>query len=84
MTNNEDPKRLPLHIGKRIKEVLKNDGRTARWLAGSIPCERTNVYNIFQRKSIDTRLLQRICEVMQHDFFTDLSRDTFTEVSAEE
>ncbi len=75
--NYDNTKRPVMHIGKRIKDVLKQEGRTARWLACNIPCERTNVYNIFHRKSIDTRLLQRICEVMQHDFFTDLSRDTF-------
>ncbi len=75
--NYDNTQNPAMHIGKRIKEVLKQDGRTARWLADNIPCERTNVYNIFHRKSIDTRLLQRICEVMQYDFFIDLSRDTF-------
>lgn len=66
-----------MHVGKKIKETLRNDGRSARWLADNIPCERTNVYNIFHRKSVDTRLLQRISEVMQHDFFSDLSAETF-------
>lgn len=66
-----------MHVGKKIKETLRNDGRSARWLADNIPCERTNVYNIFHRESVDTRLLQRISEVMQHDFFSDLSAETF-------
>lgn len=66
-----------MHVGKKIKETLRNDGRSARWLADNIPCERTNVYNIFHRESVDTRLLQRIIEVMQHDFFSDLSAETF-------
>ncbi len=66
-----------MHVGKKIKETLRNDGRSARWLADNIPCERINVYNIFHRESVDTRLLQRISEVMQHDFFSDLSAETF-------
>ena len=66
-----------MHVGKKIKETLRNDGRSARWLADNIPCERTNVYNIFHRESVDARLLQRISEVMQHDFFSDLSAETF-------
>ncbi len=66
-----------MHVGKKIKETLRNDGRSARWLADNIPCERTNVYNIFNRESVDTRLLRRISEVMRHDFFSDLSVETF-------
>lgn len=66
-----------MHVGKKIKETLRNDGRSARWLADNIPCERTNVYNIFHRESVDTRLLRRISEVMRHDFFSDLSAETF-------
>lgn len=66
-----------MHVGKKIKETLCNDGRSARWLADNIPCERTNVYNIFNRESVDTRLLRRISEVMRHDFFSDLSAETF-------
>lgn len=66
-----------MHVGKKIKETLRSDGRSARWLADNIPCKRTNVYNIFHRESVDTRLLQRISEVMRHDFFSDLSAETF-------
>jgi len=66
-----------MKVGKRIKEELKRQGRTARWLAEQIPCERTNVYKIFKRPDIDTDLLQRICVILQYDFFRDLSEETF-------
>lgn len=68
-----------MHVGKLILEELKKQGRTARWFAEQIPCERTNVYKIFKRPDIDTDLLQRICIILEHDFFCDLSLETFGE-----
>lgn len=47
------------------------------WLAAEINCERTNVYNIFSRKDISTGLLQKISVILNHDFFKELSQDTF-------
>ena len=64
-----------MKIGEHIHEVLKQQGRSARWLAEQIPCERTNVYNIFGRTDINVRLLGRICVVLDHDFFLDLSKE---------
>ena len=66
-----------MNIGKHIHEILKKQGKSAAWLAKEIPCERTNVYNIFKRKSLDARLLMRISIILQHDFFKELSEDTF-------
>ena len=50
---------------------------SAAWLATQIPCERTNVYNIFKRKSLDVRLLMRISVILDYDFFKDLSEEAF-------
>ena len=47
--------------------------RTPSWLARKINCDRTNIYKIFQRPSIDTALLSRISKALDHDFFADLS-----------
>jgi hypothetical protein len=66
-----------MNIGKHIKEKLKERGKSAAWLASEIPCERTNVYNIFRRRSVDVRLLTRISVVLEHDFFRELSEETF-------
>ncbi len=68
-----------IHIGKRIREVLDSQGRTVKWFAAQIPCDRTNVYSIFNRETLETSLLQRICYILHHDFFKDLSDDTFNE-----
>lgn len=47
--------------------------RTPGWLAKKINCDRTNIYKIFQRPSIDTELLARISKALDYDFFLDLS-----------
>lgn len=66
-----------MHIGQRIKTVLAEQGKPVTWLAKEIVCERTNVYNIFSRSTISTGLLQKICIVLNHDFFEELSEETF-------
>jgi len=66
-----------MNIGERIKAELTKQKKNARWLSEQIPCERTNAYKILKRKDIDCALLQRICVVLQHDFFKDLSEETF-------
>ena len=45
------------------------------WLAKKNNCDRTNIYKIFQRPSIDTALLSRISKALEHDFFVDLSEN---------
>lgn len=57
------------HIGQLISEELTRQERTPAWLG----CDRTNAYKILKRSSIDTALLMRICRVLRHDFFLDLS-----------
>lgn len=66
-----------MHIGQKIKEVLELRRRPVTWLAREIDCERTNVYNIFARKDINTNLLRQLCIILEHDFFKELSKDTF-------
>jgi len=58
-----------VHIGNLIKEELDRQDRTVTWLANKINCERTNVYSIFKRESIDTALLFRISLVLHYNFF---------------
>ena len=66
-----------MHIGERIKEVLDQRRRPVTWLAREINCERTNVYNIFSRRDISTGLLQKISIILEHDFFKELSEESF-------
>jgi len=62
-----------MHIGKKIKEVLEQREKPVTWLAKEIHCERTNVYNIFERKDINTGLLTKLGNILEYNFFKDLS-----------
>ena len=59
-----------IHIGSLIRKKLKEDGRAASWLAKKINCERSNIYKIFNKSSIDTSLLQKIGTVLETNFFS--------------
>lgn len=63
-----------IHIGKLIEEEFLRQERSVAWFARQIHCERTNVYSIFKRKSIDTDLLIRISEVLHRNFFEEYTR----------
>lgn len=64
-----------IHIGELIRQELIRQDRTPTWLAKKINCERTNVYDIFERASINTQLLSKISEVLNCDFFAIYSID---------
>lgn len=59
-----------VNIGLEIKRELERQERTVSWFARKLCCERTNVYSIFKRKSIDTDMLTRISRILQRNFFT--------------
>lgn len=60
---------MAIHIGQEIENELRRQGRGVTWFAQRLHCDRTNVYNIFGREGIDTILLQRICAVLNRNFF---------------
>lgn len=59
-------------IGQLIKERVTAKNMAVTDFAKAIDVERSNVYNIFQRDSIDTKLLKKIGQVLEYDFFQDL------------
>lgn len=63
-----------IHIGQLIKTELERQERTPTWLARKINCDRTNIYRIFERESIDTALLSRISTALNRNFFEELSQ----------
>jgi len=67
-----------VHIGSIIKQKFEESSITIKKFADSINCERTTVYDIFERKSIDSELLLRISQVLNFDFYNEiyLSRTT--------
>lgn len=42
---------------------------TVSHLARTLSCERSNLYRIFEKDSIDTRLLLNISRALDYDFF---------------
>lgn len=59
-----------VHIGEIIKAELSRQERSISWFARKLYCDRSNVYDIFKRKSIDTDLLMRILIILNHNFFS--------------
>ena len=70
MTKPKDVK-----IGERIRIVFDQMPKTCTidWLAKELNCDRRNVYRIFKKENIDIHLLARISQILNHDFFRDLS-----------
>ena len=62
-------------IGSLIKKELELQERSISWLARKLSCDRTKVYRILQKHSIDTYDLARISIILSHDFFVDLSEE---------
>ena len=56
-------------IGTLIREELRVQRKTAVWLADELGCNRSNIYKIFNRRSIDSELLLRISNALGRNFF---------------
>ena len=63
-----------LHIGQLIKAVFDESGMTVSEFARQIHLERSTVYSIFERQSIDTMQLARISLVLKHNFLSDIEQ----------
>lgn len=64
-----------MHIGKRIKQKLAEQGKTSLWLAQQLSYNRTTMYKIYDKASLDTQMLLRISRIMQYDFFKEFSQE---------
>ena len=62
-----------IHIGHLIQEKLKEQGRSASWLAEQIPCSPKHIYKILGKESLQTDLLLRISKIMKYNFFLDFN-----------
>ncbi|MGZ4053799.1 MAG: hypothetical protein ACXVPU_00085 [Bacteroidia bacterium] len=61
---------MAIHIGKKIKEELYKQDISVSTFAKRINRSRNVVYNIFERESIDTALLNKIGLILHIDFFS--------------
>lgn len=62
-----------LHIGRMVAAELERQGIKVEWLARQIPCDKSNMYKMLKRPSMDVVLLLRISRILRHDFMKDLS-----------
>jgi predicted transcriptional regulator len=60
-----------VHIGQMIQAELNRQGRTVVWFAKTICCEKSNVYKLFKRKSIDLDQLMKISQALNYNFLKD-------------
>lgn len=60
-----------VHIGKLVKSVFSDSGMSVAELARQLHCERTNVYTIFRRRTVDVELLSRLSKILKHNFLAD-------------
>jgi len=63
-----------LHIGHLIKSVFDESGMTISEFARQIHLERSTIYGIFERPSIDSMLLAKISLVLKHNFLSDIEQ----------
>ena len=61
---------MQLHIGREIRRIAKQKQVKQIVLAEMINTSKQNIYSIYQRKTIDTGILVKICNVLDHNFFT--------------
>ena len=58
-----------LHIGKMIRQELRNQGRSVTWFASQLPCTRNHTYKIFSSPSLNTDMLLKISVILDYNFF---------------
>lgn len=64
-----------IHIGQIIKDHVEKRGCTISWFARRLNCDRSNVYDIYKRESIDTKKLYAICEILECNLFELLAEE---------
>jgi hypothetical protein len=61
---------VAIHIGKKIREEVDRQKIPVTTFAKKINRSRNVVYDIFERESIDTGLLNKIGKILNCDFFS--------------
>jgi len=60
------------HIGEIIKQKFEESGMTKAEFAEKIDLQRTTVYYLFERQSIDIELLEKITTALNYDFMYEV------------
>lgn len=67
-----------IHVGHIVENEFRriqaiNSRCTVTWLATRINCDRRNVHDIFNRHSLDTAMLMKLSDALDHNFFADIA-----------
>jgi len=62
------------HVGHIIKAVFDEQGRTVKWFAEKMHCNRTNIYKMFEKPHLNSDIIARASQALGHDFFFDISQ----------
>lgn len=71
---NADQRPALVHTGRLIACELKRQRRPVSWLAEKLYCDRSNVYRLLQKSSLDSNLLLRISNILRCEFFAAYSK----------
>lgn len=63
-----------IHVGSMVKKELCRQRTSVSWLSRQLNMERSGVYKMLHRKSIDISTLIEISVALDHDFFADISQ----------
>ena len=66
---------MGIHVGKMIGEVLKRRGMAKAEFGRRLSCARQNVYRILEAESIDTVMLEKICNVLECNLFAMIAEE---------
>jgi transcriptional regulator with XRE-family HTH domain len=58
-----------IQIGPKVQEIFESRNMKLSDLADQLGTVRQNVYRIFKKSDLDTGLLMKISEVLNHNFF---------------
>lgn len=61
-----------IHIGEIIKAKVAERKMSVKELSQSINCDRTNIYKIYKRKSIDIEQLLLISKALNYNFIEEI------------
>jgi transcriptional regulator with XRE-family HTH domain len=70
-------------IGQEIKRVVKKRGLTVEELADALNVSKPNIFDIYRRETIDTGLLERLCKVLNHNFFQPFAEKYQSDIQKE-
>ncbi|MGB4655417.1 MAG: helix-turn-helix transcriptional regulator [Bacteroidales bacterium] len=72
-----------IHIGKLIKKRALQSGIRQIELAERLNTTRQNVSNIYRRDNIDVKMLLKICQILDYNFFNDFIIDNISKTKTD-